>query len=62
MAYELVFPKWPVVPDELKEILIRLLEKDPDIRMTAMEIVANEWLLEQHEEWETLRELIGGED
>jgi serine/threonine protein kinase len=62
MAYELEFPAWPVVPDELKAVIGRLLEKDPESRMTAEELLAEEWLLEQREEWAALADLLEGEN
>jgi serine/threonine protein kinase len=54
MPYDLVFPDAPVIPDELKTILSRLLDKDPERRLTAAELVLEEFLMDESEDWEFL--------
>jgi hypothetical protein len=48
--------------EQLKAVIAMLLEKEPDARMTAEELVGNEWLLEQREDWEALAELLATDD
>lgn len=62
MPYELAFPDWPVIPDELKVIISRLLIKDPDQRMTAKELVSNTWMKEKSEEWNELMNFLQERD
>jgi serine/threonine protein kinase len=54
LPFPLLFPEWPVIPAELKEIIAGILEKDPERRTTAAELVRNEWLVEELEEWAAL--------
>jgi serine/threonine protein kinase len=54
MPFPLNFPKEPVVPLELMDVLSGLLEKDPLKRTTAEELVRNEWIGERIEEWSDL--------
>jgi serine/threonine protein kinase len=58
---ELVFPKNPVVPEMLKEIICGLLEKVPANRMTAEDLAGHPWLNEQVREWEEMLSLVDGE-
>lgn len=51
---ELSFPETPIVPDQLKEIISKLLRKNPEERMTAEELANNEWIHDKREEWEAL--------
>lgn len=62
MPYELVFPDWPVIPNELKDIISGLLIKDPDQRMTAKELVSNPWMKEKNEEWNELMNFLQEKD
>jgi serine/threonine protein kinase len=61
MGYDLEFPSRRAIPDELKSILGWLLEKDPEMRMTADELAREEWLHEELSEWEILTELLCGD-
>jgi serine/threonine protein kinase len=54
----LVFPTSPPIPDEMKNILCGLLEKDPANRMTAEELIGHPWLSEQVSEWEQMMNLL----
>ncbi|KAK9459189.1 kinase-like domain-containing protein [Lipomyces oligophaga] len=40
------FPSSPVVPDTLKSLLLNMLEKNPDNRMSIRQIKQNEWVLD----------------
>ena len=51
MPYPLVFPEWPVIPEELRNIISGLLDKDPTKRMTAEELANNPWITEEVTEW-----------
>lgn len=57
---ELTFPETPVVPNEVKQILSGMLEKDPAKRMTADELAQNEWLQEKYIEWQRVLEYMRG--
>ena len=51
---ELTFPETPIIPEELKDIISRLLRKKPEERMTAEELANNEWIHKKRKEWEDL--------
>lgn len=42
---DLEFPECPVIPNEMKEIIAGLLEKNPEKRLTAEQLIQNEWLI-----------------
>ena len=58
MPHPLVFPDWPVIPDELKSIIAGLLDKDPGTRMTADDLISNPWIQEQMTEWNSLARFL----
>ncbi|OHS93672.1 CAMK family protein kinase [Tritrichomonas foetus] len=47
----LTFPSLPLVPDELKVILSSLLDLNPDTRMTAAELIEDQYIVSTYEEW-----------
>lgn len=51
---ELTFPDTPIIPNELKYIISRLLRKKPEERMTAEELANNEWIHKKRRDWEDL--------
>jgi serine/threonine protein kinase len=58
MPFPLNFPAQPVVPVELIDVLSGLLEKDPEKRTTAAELIKNEWINERLNEWGELMTAI----
>ena len=60
MNVELTFPSTPVVPQEIKDLLIGMLNKDPKKRITAEEIAGNEWLATKFAEWQRMLEYLKG--
>jgi serine/threonine protein kinase len=60
--YDLVFPELPVVPDELKSILAKLLNRNPAERMTGQQLVDNPWLVQHTKDYMEIWEYIGGEE
>lgn len=52
------FPPTPAIPDELKQILAKMLDINPETRMTAQEIAENEWIHEKLEEWDRLMNFV----
>ncbi|OHT05650.1 CAMK family protein kinase [Tritrichomonas foetus] len=59
---DLEFPDVPVLPNELKEVIGGMLEKDPMKRWTAQMIAENEWLNEKCEEWLSILSFMESED
>ena len=55
---ELEFPKTPIIPDEMKEIIAGLLKKNPEERMTADQLCENEWLKEMDDENQKLMSVL----
>ncbi|EAX94511.1 CAMK family protein kinase [Trichomonas vaginalis G3] len=51
---DLTFPEVPSIPQELKDVIAGLLEKNPDQRMTASDICNNPWLVSEYEESQNL--------
>jgi serine/threonine protein kinase len=51
---DLEFPDVPFVPNEMKDIISRLLDRDWRTRMTANEVTEHPWLNEQANEWRNL--------
>lgn len=62
MPYQLEFHDWPVIPPELRDILTELLNKDPEQRMTATQLVTNEWLQMKNHEWNELMNYLSTDD
>jgi serine/threonine protein kinase len=62
LPFPLVFPDWPRIPPELKDIIASILQKDPERRTTAPELVRNEWLVGELEEWAALTTFMTGSD
>ena len=56
---DLEFPEVPAVPNELKDIISGMLERDPARRLTAQAVAENPWLAEQTEQWERMMEYLG---
>ena len=48
---ELEFPKIPVVPKALKNIIKRMLDQNPANRIKANEIANDKWLIKQSQDW-----------
>lgn len=59
---ELTFPQQPSVPEELREIISGMLAKAPGSRLTAKQIIENEWLKTKVEEWEQLMQFARAPD
>ena len=55
---DLKFPDVPVIPRELKEVLSGLLNKNPDARLTADQLVSIDWLRNTLNEWKQLHEFL----
>ena len=47
---ELTFPEIPMVPEEFKQILMGMLDKNPMTRLTAQQITENKWINEKIQE------------
>ena len=60
MNVELTFPSTPVVPQEIKDLLMAMLDKDPKKRITADKIAGNEWLATKFAEWQRMLEYMKG--
>lgn len=55
---DLVFPTYPSLPTELKDILSRLLDKNPDTRMTATELVNHPFIQQYRNKWNNMVALM----
>lgn len=55
---DIVLPEKPYVFDELKQIMLSLLSKDPEKRLTADELVKHKWLEERATSWKKFNESI----
>lgn len=59
---DLVFPNIPSIPNELKQVISGLLDKNPNERMTAHQLVENPWIIEKINEWQKLMEYLQSDD
>lgn len=55
---ELVFPSVPAVPNELKQIIAGLLDKNPVERMTAKSLSEHPYIIEKMDDWKRLVEYL----
>lgn len=59
---ELEFPEYPTLPTDLKNILRKLLDKDPDTRMTASELVNHPYIQKYKNNWNNIISLMEEDD
>ncbi|EAY08152.1 protein kinase, putative [Trichomonas vaginalis G3] len=59
---DLTFPDYPILPKDLKDILRGLLDKDPDKRMTAAELVNHPFIQNNKNNWSNIIQLMEESD